>query len=207
MRSLRAWLLRLAATFDRGRLDRELAAELESHVAMSIDDNLRAGMTLIEARRQALIRLGGVAQVEERYRDRRGLPALEHLLRDLTFSGRMLRRNPGFTAVAVLTLGLGIGANTAMFSIVNAVLLRPLPFPRSGDLVLVWATNRETGDNEDVATYPDFEDWRARGRSFVRMAAFTTRGMTVTGSEETELVPAVQATPCMISLFRPSASP
>jgi len=195
MRRLRAWLVRLAATFDRGRLDRELAAELEGHLAMAIDDNLRSGMTAAEARRQALIRLGGVAQVEERCRERRGLPALEGLLRDLRFGARTLRRSPGFTAVAVLTLGLGIGANTAIFSVVNAVLLRPLPFPHSERLVLIWATNEESGNTTDVATYPDFEEWKARNRSCEHMAAFTTRGMTIMGSDQAELVEAVQVTP------------
>ncbi len=194
-RHVRAPLRRFAAMFDRARLDRELTAELESHLAMHIDDNLRAGMTPVEARRQALLKLGGVAQVEERYRERRGLPLLENLIRDLCFAARTLRRNPGFTAVAVLTLGLGIGANTAIFSVVNAVLLRPLPFPQPERLVLVWATNTETGDMEDVATYPDFADWRARSRAFERMTAFTTRGMTIVGPDQAELVPAVQVTP------------
>ncbi len=195
MRRLRALLVRMAAMFDRERLDGELAAELESHLAMAIDDNRRAGMTAGEARRQALIRLGGVAQVEERYRERRGLPVLENLARDLRFGARTMRRNPGFTAVAVLTLGLGIGANTAIFSVVNAVLLRPLPFPESGRLVLIWGTNTESGDMEDVISYPAFEDWKARSRSVERMAAFTTRSMTLAGVEQAELVEAVQATP------------
>src|SRR4051794_38519873 len=194
MRQLRASLLRLAGMFDHGRAGRELAAELESHLAMHIEDNLRAGMPAEEARRHALLKLGGVVQIEERHRDRRGIPWLENLLRDLRFGVRMLRRNPGFAAVAALTLGLGIGANTAIFSVVNAVLLRPLPFPRSGDLVLIWATNTETGNTEDVATYPDFADWKARSRSFERMAAFTTRGATLASGEQAERVDAVQAT-------------
>ncbi|HKV09463.1 MAG TPA: ABC transporter permease [Thermoanaerobaculia bacterium] len=195
MRGLRALLVRLRAIFDRDRLDRELAAELESHLAMHIDDNVRAGMTPEEARRQAILKLGGVAQTEERYRDRRGLPGLENLVRDLLFGLRMMRRNPGFTAVAVLTLGLGIGANTAIFSIVNAVLLHPLPFPRSEELVIVWGTNEDSGDTEDVTSYPNFEDWRSASRSFEGLAAFTTRGMTLSGGEQAEQVPALQVTP------------
>ena len=195
MRRLRAALLRFASMFDRARLDRELAAELESHLAMHTDDNLRAGMPPAEARRQALLKLGGVAQVEERYRERRGIPLIENLVRDLCFGARTLRRNPGFTAVAVLTLGLGIGANTAIFSVVNAVLLRPLPFPQPERLVLVWATNTERGDLEDVATYPDFADWKARSRSFENLTGFTTRGMTIVGTDQAEMVEAVQGTP------------
>jgi len=192
---MRATLVRLVSIFDRDRLDRELAAELESHLAMHIDDNLRSGMTAAEARRQALLKLGGMTQVTQRYRERRGLPLLENLVRDLRFAARMLYRNPGFTAVAVLTLALGIGVNTAIFSVVNAVILRPLPFPEPSRLVMVWATNLEAGRTEDVASYPDFADWRARSRSFERLAAFTNRGMTIASREQTELVRAVQATP------------
>jgi putative ABC transport system permease protein len=201
VRSLRAALVRLAAVFDRGRLDRELAAELESHLALHIDDNLRAGMTAAEARRQALLKLGGVEQVTERVRARRGLPVLENLIRDLRFASRMLLRNPGFSLVCVLTLSLGIGANTAIFSVVNAVLLRPLPFPQPERLVLIWATDARRSATEDVASYPDFADWRERSRSFERMAAFTTRGMTIVGRDETDLVDAVQATPGFFELL------
>jgi len=200
-RQLRAAVVRFASIFDRGRLDRELAAELESHVAMHVDDNLRAGMTAVEARRQALLKLGGVAQVTERCRERRGLPVLENLIRDLRFAARMLLRNPGFSAVAVLTLGLGIGANTAIFSVVDAVLLRPLPFPQPERLVLVWATDAESGRTEDVTSYPNFADWRARSRSFEKMAAFTTRKMTIADKERTERVAAVQATPGLFEML------
>ncbi len=103
MRAFRAWLVRLAGVFQRAPRDRELREELDSHLQMHVSDNMRAGMSQQEARRQALIKLGGITQTRQLYRERRGLPLLETLLSDARFGARMLSKNPGFTAVAILT--------------------------------------------------------------------------------------------------------
>ena len=168
MRQLRAWLLRFGGFFGRTSRERELAAEMESHLQLHIEDNLRAGMTSEQARRQALIKLGGIEQTKESYRDRRSLPLLESLLQDLRFGARMLRKNPGFTAVAVLTLALGIGANTTIFSVVNAVLLRPLAMEDPSRVVFL---QEQWRDLQDSVSGGNFADLQGQSASFVKLCA------------------------------------
>jgi len=140
MKSVRAWLMRWRGAFGSGTSDRELSAEIESHLQMHVDDNIRAGMTPAEARRRAVIALGGVEGTKEAYRDRRGLPAIESLVRDVRYGIRTLIKSPGFAVAGIVILGLGIGVNTAIFTVVNAVVFKPLPFADADRIMRLWHT-------------------------------------------------------------------
>jgi predicted permease len=186
MRRARGWMARLTGLFGRSRREREMAAELESHLAHHIDDNLRAGMTAEEARRQALIRLGGVEQAKELYRERHGIPLLEAFWQDVRYGARMLRKSPGFAAIAVLTMGMGIGANTALFTVVNSVLINPLPYRQPGQLVAVYMSTANS--RKFAISYPNFLDWERGNRVFSEMAAFRFDVYDLTGMGEPQLV-------------------
>src|SRR6185312_10090529 len=121
---LRVLIVRLKGLFASQRLDEDLNAELQAHLEMLVEENRRKGMSAEEARRAAGVTLGGIAQTEEAYREARGLHFIQTFLQDLRYAVRMLRRAPGFAAVVVISLALGIGANTAIFSAIDAVMLR-----------------------------------------------------------------------------------
>ena len=143
MNSIRTFLARLRSLFLKQRLEQELDDEIRSHLEMQIEENLRQGMSAEEARYAALRKFGGVDQVKEVYRERRSLPGVETFIRDLGYGLRMLRRSPGITAVAILSLALGIGANTALFSVVDAVLLKALPVEAPEQLIIFeWQASR-----------------------------------------------------------------
>jgi putative ABC transport system permease protein len=184
MREQRVWFLRLSGLFRKERRDRELDAELESHLQMHIEDNLRAGMTPEEARRQALIKLGGVEPTKERYRERRGLPFVETTLQDVRYGLRVLLANPGVTIVAIVTLALAIGVNTTIFSAANGFLLRKPPVPDPDRLMVLSSINPAkeayAPDRTPVSAL-DFLDWSAQATSFAELAASTSDDFTVSG--------------------------
>lgn len=165
-------LARGRSTFGQTELDREFDAEASAHIQIAIDDLVRGGMSEEDARREALLRFGGVAQSRERHRDERGLPILEVALQDLRYSARTLRRDPGFALVAVLMLGLGIGANAAVFSIVNQILLRPLPFKNSNELVWIEQSRARSGLSSQTYSVDAYERLRTRNRSFTDVSGY-----------------------------------
>jgi predicted permease len=159
MRKLRAFILRLRGLFRARPSAADFAAELESHVALHTEDGIRAGLTPAEARRQALVRLGGAEQTRQAHRQRRTLPWIEDLLHDLRYGLRMMARNPSFTAVAVLTLAIGIGATTTAFTWVNSVMLQPLGGVADPSR-LVDVESVTPGGEFVPSSYPDFIDFR-----------------------------------------------
>jgi len=207
VRQLRGYLVRFFGLFHRARREREFSEELESHLAMHIEDNLRAGMSPEEARRVALSKLGGVTLTKELRREQGGLPMLETLLQDLRFGLRMLCKNPGFSLIAILTLALGIGANTAIFSIVNAIVLKPLPYKEPDKLVQIWETDLKGGLGQISVSYPDFLDWQKQSDVFESMAAYVGQDFNLTGDEQAERVYGAQVSANLFALLGVSPNP
>jgi putative ABC transport system permease protein len=204
LKHLRAWGHRALGLFAGRAAERELTAELESHLQLHIDDNLRAGMTPEEARRQALIALGGVESTKEAYRDRRGVPAIESVLRDVRYGARTLRKNPGFLFAGIAILGLGVGVNSAIFTVVNAVVLRPLPFPDAERIVRLWHTPPQStfpGMRTFAVSPANFLDWQAQSRSFEAMAIYRGGRPTLTGQGEPVAVAALRASAAFLPIF------
>jgi predicted permease len=167
--------MNLRSTFHRLKnllhpTDRDLHAELSSHLQLHIDDNLAKGMTPEEARRQALLKLGGLEQTKQLIRDQQSLPLAESLFHDARFALRLLRKSPAFTAMAIATLALGIGANTAIFSVVNSVLLRSLPFPHPNELVHIHARSTFFDFPNLGVSLPDIADVRSSATSLSAIA-------------------------------------
>jgi predicted permease len=193
MRILRRTWKRLTGTFASARRERELAAEMEAHLEMQTADNLARGLSQAEARRQALLKFGGVESAKESYRDQRGLPQLETLAQDTRYAFRAMRKSPGFTAVAVLSLALGIAATTAIFSIVNSTLLAPLPYGDPARLVTI--------SLDGAMTAPLFDSFRHDARSLEQAALFVNVSLNLAGSGDPERVQAARVSAGLFNLL------
>ncbi len=179
-------LYRLRALFRRSAVESDLAEELRDHQERQIEKYIAAGMSRAEAARRTRLEFGGPQQVGEDCRDARGTRWIEDLLKDARYGLRNLRRNPVFAAVAVLSLALGIGANTAIFSVVNAVLLKPLPYRDPAKLVMIWDTHPAHGSLHNVISPADFVEWQRRNTVFEGMAAMNLALSNLSGMENPE---------------------
>jgi len=168
MRSLRRFLARLANLVTRRSQDERLREEIEEHIALQTAENLRAGLSPVEARRQAMLKFGGVEAMKQDYRAERGPLFIENLMRDVRFALRLLRKSPGFTTVAVVTLATAIGANAIVFSVMNALILRPLNVPQAESLYQLFRGKDKAGNH----SFPDYLDLRDRNRTFDELVAF-----------------------------------
>ena len=180
---IRAARVRLRALLDPDAVERELEEEVRFHVDMEAARLEREGMDPAKARRAARMRFGGVERYTERTRDARSTRLVEDGMHDLKYAMRMLAKNPLFTGVAVLTLALGIGANTAIYTVVEALLLEPLPFRDSEELVALYMENEAEGQSRYMVSPMDFDDWRTQNRTFEAMAAYWPNTSTLTEND------------------------
>lgn len=188
MTSVREWTRRLWGTIRRNPRDSEMLEELRSHLELAREDMLRHGGSTEDALRAARLEAGGVVQAMEAMRDQRGLPWLDDVTRDVRHALRSLRRNPVFTAVALLTLALAIGGNTAIFSIVNAVLLRPLPYRSPEQLAMLWTEDPTQNLREGRSACWNVEQWRSQNQAFADIAVFDAVSTTLTAADGAEQI-------------------
>ncbi len=201
-KTVRAGLVRVRSLFGFAHSDQDFSAELESHVQMHVDDNLRAGMTPGEARRQALLKLGGFAQAKENYHDQRGVPWLESLLEDVRFGLRMFRRKPRFTAAAVFTLALGIGATTAMFTVVDGVLLKPLRYPNADRIFAIDTRWSDSGREIPRTAGGDLQDLRGVTDPFAALSSYDGGAMGVQVNHGADFGGVYQVDPDFFRVFQ-----
>jgi len=185
------WRQKLIARIT-GRANRDLDRELRTHLETEIDDRVESGMPHEEARYAAQRVLGNATSIKEEVREMSRWTRLEQLAQDLRFAIRSMRKSPGFTLTAILSLALGIGANTAIFTVVNAVLLRPLPFPEPDRLVQLWESKPADGYFRNVVNAFNFLDWRERTKSFEAMAAVSPLPINLTGLGDPLALPGMQ---------------
>jgi predicted permease len=199
--ALKRLTARLRAFFRVRDLDRDFEHELESHVTMLTEDNVKRGMTHEDARRAALVRVGAGASIKDEHRAARGLPALETVLQDCRYALRSLARKPGFACVAIFTLALGIGASTATFSVIDVALIRPLPFPNSNRLAMVWEEAARLGYPKTDVSPGNYVDWSEQSETFEELAAYFGDAFNLTGHGTPERLDGIHSTPNVFSLL------
>ena len=185
---MRVFLSRIAALLQARRLDARLDDEVRFHVDMLAQEHMRRGMPEAEARAAALRRFGGIIQMKESYRDQRGVPFIETFLQDARYSVRSFLRTPGFTAAALITLALGIGANSAIFSVVNAVLLQPLPYSEPERIVQMYRNNAGLWAGQNAKRFQFFKE---QSQSFDAFAAWRRTAFNLAAGENAEYVEAI----------------
>ncbi len=196
---LRDLLLRFRSLFRRNSVETELDDELRFHREQQLEKYLRSGMSAGEARRRLNLEFGGLDQIKEEHRSARGVSFVEHTLQDARYAMRSLIKTPAFTVVAVLTLGLGLGANTAIFSVVYGVLLRPLPLNDPSTLVVMHETTPKVGDVS--VAYPNFLDWRTESRAFSAMSVVCDLSANLGGVSQPETIDAEAVSSNFLSMI------
>ncbi len=197
-------LLRMRTLFLRGRVERELEEEFQFHIEQRVELEMARGLSPGDARSAALRAMDGMEQHKEACRDMRRLNYMDDLLRDLQYAGRNLRRSPGFAALAVLIMALGIGANTAVFSVVNAVLLKPLSYRDADRIVTLsstWTTRESPTALSKQVSIPDFKDWREQSSSFEAMAYYSSRESAVIRDSNAEYARVTAVSPEFLGVF------
>ncbi len=201
MRRIDQFRHRIRCLFRGERADQELGDELSYHLERQIQENLAAGMEPIAARHAAMREFGGIEQFKEECRDMRRVNLIENFLRDIRYAGRTLLQNPGFTLVVVAALALGIGANTAIFSVVNAVLLRPLPYPQPDRLMQIWNTGTP-GETSEWVSYPDYLDIRRQQKSFEELALYRFWLFSLTSGAEPQSLMGAYVSPSLFQVLK-----
>jgi macrolide transport system ATP-binding/permease protein len=187
VRKLRAWLLRFWMLSQRDLHDREFAEEIETHLQMHMKDNLRSGMSPEKARREAILKLGGVEKTTQAYREASTLPFVETLWQDLRYTIHQLRKNPGFAATAILVLTLGIGAAVSIFAFVDAALIRPLPYREPSRLVVIFGSI-PLGPKFHLS-FPDYYDFKRLNRVFTSFDVYDSNGFMLSTPTGVQLAP------------------
>ncbi|MGH7656372.1 MAG: ADOP family duplicated permease [Gemmatimonadaceae bacterium] len=200
MRALRTLHRRVRALFGKEGLDREMSDEMRHHLELEAEELARGGLSPEEAARRARLAFGGVEQHKEETRDARGVRAIEDRIRDLAYIVRSLRRAPAFALAVIFSLALGIGANSTMFTIINAVLLRPLPYPNAGELIGVMSSSK--GIVQEGLYEPYYQDWTRASRTVSSIALYVPTNATIGAEAAPEYVPGTQASASLFGTLR-----